>query len=334
MLRTDKLARKADARAVTCVALLAVSILVGGCATPVAEAPAPVAAEPEIPVLPPIEPAKRPTVPLIPPPVETPPEPVAVIVSSSQPAYEEVAAALTYEFEDARVYNLEKNVNSPATIMRQVNDSDTGAVIAVGLRAARSAVAISSVPVVFSQVFNTADPALESDNARGVAAYAPLDKQLAEWRAVDPDISRVGLIIGEGHDDLVAEAERAALAQDIELLVHVSSSDQETLYVFRRMSREIDGYWLFPDSRILSARSLREMTQIARAQRVRLAVQNPSLLSLGASVSLATVAEDIAGVIAGIVTQIREGHFDEVPRLTALRQVEVTTVAPAVAGVQ
>lgn len=339
MLRTDNLAMKARIRKATAVAPLILAIaaaLLSGCATPVAEAPveATVVADPEIPVLPPA-PEKKPAVRIIPPPPEaTPPEPVAIIVSSSQPAYDDVALALTDEFDDARIFNLEKNVNSPATIMRQLNDTDTGAVVAIGLRAARSAVALSSSPVIVSQVFNTADPALESVNARVVAAYAPLEKQLAAWREVDPDISRVGLIIGKGHEALIAEAKLAAEAHQIELLVHVSSSDQETLYVFRRMAREIDGYWLFPDSRILSARSLREMTEIAATQHVRLAVQNEAMLSLGASVSLASVAEDIASVIVAIVGSIREGRFDEVPRLTALQEVEVTTATPAVAGVQ
>jgi len=195
-------------------------------------------------------------------------------------------------------------------------------------------VALAETPVVFSQVVNYSESALQSENARAVAAYAPLDQQLEAWTALDPDLRRVGLIIGGGHDDLIVEARAAAEQFDIDLLIHVSGSDQETLYAFRRMSREIDGYWLFPDSRILSARSLEKMTEIASRQRVRIAVQNDGMLSLGASVSLSSVAADVASVIAELVRRMQGGEIDAIPRLTALREVSVLKSDPAVAGVQ
>ncbi len=329
MLVIDEIARSASRIAV----VIAVAAL-AGCATPVEIAPEPVE-EPEPIVVAPAEPEPEKPVRIIPPPPEVvPTEPVTILVSGTAPAYVDVADALRDEFDDAMLFNLETNANPPVTIMRQVNDAGTSAVIAIGLRAARSAVSLAETPVVFSQVFNYSESALLAENARAVAAYAPLDKQLEEWTALDPDLRRIGLIIGDGHEDLVLEARAAAEKHDVELLVHISSSDQETLYAFRRMSREIDGYWLFPDSRILSGRSLQQMIEIASRQRVRIAVQNDTMLSLGATVSLSSVAADIASVIADLVQRIQTGEIADIPRLTALREVSVATADPSVAGVR
>lgn len=317
-------------------ALLFAVLVAGGCATP-PPAPEPVAAQPEVPVLPPVTetpaapaPAAEPE-PVVPTLPEPRPEPVTILVSGPQAAYSDVAEALLERYDDAALFDLAGDGSAPLSVMNRVNDAGTSAIVAVGLRAARAAVAMGDAPVVLSQVFNYHEYPLLTERTRAVAAYAPLERQLAEWLAVDPAIERVGLIVGGGHDDLIAEARAAADLHGIELLVHVSGSDQETLYVFRRMSRDIDGFWLFPDSRVLSARSLAEMSGIAERQRVRIAVQNEGLLAIGAALSLSSVASDIADVIAGIVNRIQAGQLGSVPAISPLREVRVRTATPTLA---
>ena len=93
-----------------------------------------------------------------------------------------------------------------------------------------------------------------------------------------------GLILGEGHDDLITEAEIAAQRHGIELVVQISHSDQETLYFFRRMIRDIDGFWLLPDNRVLSARVLQQMLADAKQRRVPVSVPSDSMLSITSGV--------------------------------------------------
>ena len=199
--------------------------------------------------------------------------PVAIVLTSGQPAYADVARELTHHFENYKIYDLSDNSRPPVTILRLINDSESGAVVAIGLRAARSSVAMSDKPVVFSQVFNYQDHDLLTKNSRGVAAIAPLDAQLAAWKQADPTITRIGAIIGQGHDDLIAEAEIAAARHGVELRIQVTRSDQETLYFFKRMIREIDGFWLFPDNRVLSRRALQQIMDDTKRQSLSAARQ-------------------------------------------------------------
>lgn len=307
--------------------LLAIlALVVAGCSS-YAPLDEPLAKDPvEILVTPP-DPVETPipdTAPAAAIPVSPRPRPVAIVLTNSQPAYLDVAVELAGYFENHEVFDLSNESLPPVTVLGSINDSDVTAVIAIGLRAAQSSVAMSSVPVVFSQVFNYHDHQLLKSHSRGVAALAPLDAQLGAWKKIDPELRRIGLIIGAGHADLLAEAELAALKHEVELVVRVASSDQETLYLFRRMIRDIDGFWLFPDNRILSTRVLNQM--LADAERLRVPVVGPSeaMLDMGMAISMSTVAADIAAKVAAIVRQIQAGKLDQVPDMTPLSELRVT----------
>lgn len=250
---------------------------------------------------------------------------IAIVLTGRQAAYGDVADELAQYFEGHVVYDLSDKSRPPVTVLRSINDSDSAAVVAIGLRAAQSSVAMSDLPVVFSQVFNYQDHDLINGKTRGVAALAPLAAQLKAWKKLDPTMTRVGLIIGEGHDDLIAEAEVAAVELDLELRVRIAHSDQETLYFFRRMVRDIEGFWLFPDNRILSARVLKQMLDEADRQQVPVVAPNESMLAMGAAISISTVASDIAETIAGVIRRIQAGEIDKIPPITRLSEIRVTT---------
>ena len=261
----------------------------------------------------------------------TPLPAVAIVLSNSQPAYSEVAQELQGRLKETVVYDLSRGGDPAVTVLRKINDSNASAVVAIGMRAASSSVAMAKKPVIFSQVFNYQDQDLLTENSRGVAALAPLDAQFAAWKKLDPSISRIGAIIGPGHDDLIDEARAAAEKSGVELRIETAQSDQETLYLFRRMVREIDGYLLLPDNRILSPRVLQQMLQEANAHKVAFAVPTDSMLNMGATVSFTTVASDIAATIVSVLRRIQDGQLADVPAMTPLSEIRVTTKDAAAA---
>jgi len=258
-------------------------------------------------------------------PAPTPLPPVAIVLTNGQPAYANVARELTKQFENYEIYDLSEGDRPPVTVLRLINDSDSGAVVAIGLRAAKSSVAMSDNPVVFSQVFNYQDHNLLTENSRGVAAVAPLGAQIAAWKQIDPTITRVGAIVGEGHEELMNEARTAAEKHGVELRVQVTRSDQETLYFFKRMIRDIDGFWLFPDNRVLSRRALQQIMDDAQRHGVPVLVPTESMLSSGASISVSSVASDIAATITKIVRQIQDGKIAQIPPISPLSEIRVKT---------
>ena len=312
------------------LALALTALHAAGCATPppavivdeppatVKPQPEPVAAVAQIPIV------KKPPPITVEPPVAPPLGPVAIVLASREAAYEDVVTELDKHLKTYSIYDFSDKSQPPVTAFRAINDGDTRTVIAIGLRAAQSAVVLSNHPVIFSQVFNYQDHGLMTLNSRGVAAIPPLDAQLAAWKDVDPTVSEIGLIIGEGHERLIESATIAADRHGVKLTVKVSHSDQETLYFFKRMVTDIDGFWMMPDNRILSARVIREMLADARRRNVAVAVPNDRMLALGGSISFTTSASNIAETIIGVLHQVQSAGVDAAPGLSELSEIRVT----------
>ena len=182
-------------------------------------------AEQPIPPLPPdLPPVVTPDPVIIPDPVPEPivepapepePEPqhieplVAVVLSDRTPAYDDVAAALETYLDHHEIYDLSEKGVTARDAFAEIASSEASAIVAVGLPAARAARRFSTVPVVVGQVFNVADGELLSADVKAVAVLPPMGLQIDAWHEMDPSVRNVGAILGEGHEDLIAEADKA-----------------------------------------------------------------------------------------------------------------------------
>lgn len=324
------------ARTTLIILLLALS----GCAALLPETPEPVADEPVVEPAPPQpepEPAPQPTPPPPPPPVpvvepepEPDPEPanvgplVAVVISDRTPAYVEVADALNEHLENAEVYDLSDGSLNAVTAFDAIGRSDAVAVVAIGLPAARAAAEYARVPVVVGQVFNFMNADLPSSSLRAVSVLPPIATQVDAWLTITPAIRNVGAIVGPGHEALIEETERALQERGIKFHYAIAGSDRETLYLFNRLVRDIDGFLLFPDNRVLSRNVLTEMMSYAARHHVQVAVFNEPLLQLGAVISTEAVNTDIADSITIALNRIIAGEIDDVPTVSPLSTTKVS----------
>ena len=253
------------------------------------------------------------------------PQRVAIVLSDRKSAYENIAVQLGELLADFSIYDLTDKSLTPRAVFSSISDFDADIVIAVGLRAATVANAYSRVPVVFCQAFNIADFDLDSGNLKGVAALPPLAMQIAAWQELNPGLSSVGAIVGRGHEDLIGEARRAAESAGLTFHHRIARSDRETLYLFNRLTPDIDGFWLFPDNRILSPSVLRQMLDYASRHRVQVAVFNPALLKYGAALSASSIDSDIAATVVTVANRVLRGDGASIPTVTPLNAINVQT---------
>ena len=180
-------------------------------------------------------------------------------------------------------------------------------VVAIGLSAARIARDRFNGPVIFSQVSDYQELLVSGRAIRGVSAMPPLDLQAKEWKKLDPKLRRVGLIVGRSHSELIAQAETAARDASLTLVHETSTSDRETLYLFKRMASQIDGLWLVPDDRSLSPAVLRELLSYATSHGVKVCVFNDALLQWGAYMSATPTSADTARALRRLVDSTSKG---------------------------
>lgn len=277
-------------------------------------------AEPEpVPVVRPEPPPPEPELPTTVAPL------VAVIVSDRTPAYTDVATALHGYLENYDTYDLSDRSLTIKDAFESIAASEAKAVVAIGLPAAAAAKQYASVPVVVGQVFNLAEHGLLGGNVKAVASLPPVGQQIDAWRELDPSIRNIGAILGEGHDALIEATNAAMQERGINFHYAIASSDRETLYLFNRLIRDVDGYILFPDNRILSRFVLETILKDAVRQHVQVSVFNEPLLNGGATFSASTVPEDIATQISRVLNRLLTGDIDAVPALTELTAVRIRT---------
>ncbi len=247
-----------------------------------------------------------------PEPVHEAPEvviaPVAIVVSSRLPAYQDVADSLVSMLgtQEHLLAVLEDDTDeSSAQLAAELNAAGPRVVVAIGLDAALLAREHVDAPLVFCQVFNYADyPELEQATA-GVSMLAAFDQQLAFWKPVDESLGAVGTIVGPGHEALIEDSRAAAAAHGISLEARVSSSDRETVYQFKRLAADIDGFWLIPDNRILSLNAIEELMSYAAGRRLPVVVSTPELLRFGAVMSFKPSPSHVADTVYSVLDRLQ-----------------------------
>ena len=237
---------------------------------------------------------------------EAAPAPVAIITSSHAPAYTDVADSLV-QLPGADEYFVRALADQAAQeeLIAELAEIRPRAVVAIGLDAALFAQAHIDAPLVFCQVFNYSDYPELSEATAGVSMLAAFDEQLAFWRAIDDSLGAVGTIVGPGHEQLIEESRVAAAEHGITLDVRVADSDRATVYQFRRLAAEIDGFWLIPDNRILSVKAIEELMAYAAARQLPVVVSTPELLRFGALMSLKPSPTHVATTIFDILGRLQ-----------------------------
>jgi hypothetical protein len=254
----------------------------------------------------------------------TPRREVAILFNNA-PRYTEVVAQLRklLPLETYRVTLADVEADNSRRILDSLRGRPGLFVVAIGLPAARIARDELSSPILFAQVFNYQELLVRGRVIRGVTVMPPLDLQVRDWKKIDPNLRRLGLIVSQMHTDLIPLAERAAAAAAVTIKPEISDSDRATLYMFKRLVPQIDGLWLVPDDRILSPAVLRELLSYAVSHGVRVCVFSDAVLDWGALMSASPTPESIARTLRRVLERMMENGGNGVPPLTPISEFVV-----------
>jgi len=295
------------------------ALVLVGCATV-----APPAAV-DVPTPTPIEPAE-PTPSTAPPPISPPtPEPsraeIAIVLDTSAPSHAVVAAEIVAALPP-RFYRVVQLASDDTAALGALRDQSI-TIVAVGSGAVAAArTQLPKQPLVFCQVLAYEELLDGDERIWGVPALPPLSLQLRGWKAIDPTLRTIALIVSDPHAHLAAEAQQAADATATDLLIETSSSDRETLYLFRRLAAGVDGLWLLPDNEALSPSALREILRLAAARGIGVLTFSAALLDRGALLSATSVPADVAATVRRVVERVVAGRTADLPAMTPLSAAE------------
>ncbi len=229
---------------------------------------------------------------------------VTILVSRDIPAYTRVASEISKHLtKRSKVYNIDGDADAIEKTLREAQWSEREQVVAIGLAAARAARELSGKQVIFCQVFNYTDYDLITPWMKGVSMLPRFSEQLRVWKDVNPNLRRVALLTGANQQHLVTAAIEAARDYGMEVVYREVHSDKETLYSFKRLAPEIQGLWLLPDNRVLSAGVIRALMSYAVRQRKEVLVFSPTLLKIGGLISIEGTESDVAAQVLARLQQ-------------------------------
>lgn len=257
-----------------------------------------------------------------------------ILESSGAPVYTRVSAELL-RLWPGKIQIETLDAGDPGVAAR-VRRTRAPLIAAVGLPAALAVRGLRDRQVVFCQVFNYRGHRLVSARMKGVEALPPPAQHFAAWQAISPKLKRVALVTGPGLDNLLIATREAAAKRGISLSHWAVNSDLEALYAFKRLGPDIQGLWLLPDNRILSAKLLRDVLALAERQGIQVLVSNPEFLRLGAWLSAEADPADIARQVSTrLHAAAAHGSAVPGPAMLPLTKLQVQVAArSAKAGIE
>ncbi len=266
-----------------------------------------------------------------PPPAVPPksvPRAVIVVVSGTDPAYGNVAIALSDRFGSDGVTVL--NVQAGPLDLTPDLVSDDVAVIAVGLGAALAVRKAGVRPAYFCQVFNHRPYSLLDSGMHGIDMIPEPKPVLRRWRQTFPNSKTMGIVTGVGHEDRVAAIAATASDMGMEVVHRVVTSDKEAKLAFGKLLHSVDGLWMLPDNRVLSREVLQDVLIQAQNLRKPVLVNTPALLALGAAMTASVHPSEIASLAFDHIQTTN----DTASRMHTIDNVEFTMNSDAVAWIQ
>lgn len=222
---------------------------------------------------------------------------IIVLASDDKGAVGAASAALRAAYSGrVELLSLSGSRARESEIVQSIMDSPRTQVVAVGVLAAQVArLRLAGKQVVFCQVLNVEEGNLVAPWMKGVSALPSLSRQFAAWKAIDPNLRRIGLITGGRAAYMLAEAEAAARALGLEVEHIAVASDRGVLPALQELrERRIQGLWLAPDSTILSQRAIRDVMAYSVRNGLPVLAFSPVLLREGALLSATASPREIA----------------------------------------
>lgn len=260
---------------------------------------------------PPLQEPPTPKVEKVQPPKPAPME-VVILTNKDIPAYSKVAALLSRQLgKRGSIRYLGSSHLENLKAVEPYRHDDKKQFVSIGLSASVAAKSLAGRQVVFCQVFNYQDFGLVSPRHKGVSMIPSIARTFSVWHALAPKTTDVGVIVGPDFDEVLQVASAGAKAQGIKLHYAVVNSDKEYQYAYKKMAAKVQGFWLLPDNRVLSANALREIMTFSLRNSKQVVVFSDELLSLGGLFSVTSDYRDIVRKVMGRLT-VAEGK-DAIP---------------------
>jgi putative ABC transport system substrate-binding protein len=195
---------------------------------------------------------------------------VAVLVSSSEPPFEEALAGfqghLTKQGVQAsyEVHRVAGDASRAEQVLRKIKKNGVRVIFTLGSIATEAAVrTVPDIPIVYCLVLRS-DSFARAPNATGVALEFPLETQFSWIKTMLPDAQTIGVIYNPTENKKrVEDAARIARRLGLRLAVFEVRTPQDIPLALATLSRRADVLWGLADTVTLSSQMAKHILLFA-----------------------------------------------------------------------
>jgi putative ABC transport system substrate-binding protein len=219
-------------------------------------------------------------------------------------------------------YVIGTDVNSPEELDRQLEETGTDIILALGTDAARMVKERrSNTPSVFSMVSEPGQSGLLNSGGNGgapmtgVCLDVPVEDQFISLIDVVPRARRIGVIYNPDESQfLVDEARNAANRMDLGLVAYPIHSEAEVPEGLNSLRPRIDALWLVSDRTVLTTQSLQYVFLYAFQTNLPLMGLSEHFVKMGALFAVGPDYKDVGMQSGEFAAQILRGRNpDDLP---------------------
>ncbi len=222
----------------------------------------------------------------------------AIITGKMTSDYKQLIAAVENHFDgDTSLYLLKGSRESQQKTFDEIQASSHHYVMAIGDLAATSALRLDNKTLMFSAVFNYQSDGLLEQGMQGVSMLPNPDHLFSLWASLNPDLNTVAIITGSGHEQQISRVKQSAAKYGVKIIHRVVKNDKEMLYESELLFSTVQGYWLLPDHRVLSRRSMKEFLSRSLKKAKQVVVFDQQLLKYGGLIYIEAKPADIGSAM-------------------------------------
>lgn len=238
---------------------------------------------------------------------------VAILLSDSEEAYAQPAAAFSEEIgRPVQVFNLHGDISHDPGLKEKLLAHRPALIFALGAKAAYVAKLWTEeqrdIPIIFAMVLNWQRYQLLEgrDNIAGIAAEMAPGTQFVNMTMFSPGVRRIGLIYSLQSVQIYEQAEQAAALLGMTLVAEPIERSKEFQRAFKKISPAVDAFWVLNDPVLYTLENLDWLGERCINEKLLCMGQMENIARMGLTLSVNPDTNQIGAQAAAMAGNILE----------------------------
>ena len=193
----------------------------------------------------------------------------------------------------------------PELVFKEIEDKKTDIVLTIGSKATHFANKdIKNIPVVFSMILTP----VTGTNITGVSLNIPSLIKINYLKKILPNAKRIGVLYSSKTEEKIKELSFACAKMKLQLIAEKVESAKDFPTHLKKISPQIDCFWMIPDSEIFSPQAVKHLLIESIRNKFPVMGLSYSYVKAGALFSLDGDYEDLGEQAGMLILRILSGE--------------------------